>query len=34
MPFDVNLEVVEKRVDYNGILFRKKKKSSADTCYA
>ena len=25
MPFDVNLEVVEKRVDYNGILFRKKK---------
>ena len=26
MPFDVNLEVVEKRVDYNGILFRKKKK--------
>lgn len=26
MPFDVNLEVVEKRVDYNGILFRNKKK--------
>lgn len=26
--FDVNLEVVEKRVDYNGILFRKKKKKN------
>ena len=27
MPFDVNLEVVEKRVDYNVILLRKKKKN-------